>query len=205
MPLKRLHSAGLVATSVAITLLLSFPIVSHHSARRIDLFHATPGVKELVFAPLNGTFTGPFCDVAKGEYDDRQWVVRDGGMLQNMSQFADVYWQQRAWHAACPVYVANASRKNEKTPAHIGRILKTSSYVWRTRSGCSLHPFDVDGFVVRLLKGYSGLVLIGDSLTKEHYDYLMTLLLSDRLGGPFLRTKGSYAATGTPKGKTNAG
>ncbi|KAF5357608.1 hypothetical protein D9758_007430 [Tetrapyrgos nigripes] len=47
-------------------------------------------------------------------------------------------------------------------------LLRTSNWVWESDFG-ELVPFDIEEFVIRLLKSPGGLFLIGDSLTSHHF------------------------------------
>lgn len=47
----------------------------------------------------------------------------------------------------------------------LSKILKAASYEWRTRSGCTLVPWDRKAFIDRLVKAYAGLWIIGGDST----------------------------------------
>ncbi|KAI5474379.1 glycosyltransferase family 64 protein [Pseudohyphozyma bogoriensis] len=105
--------------------------------------------------------------------------------LRTRREMVQPYWKnrynQRTTYFCFPVDEDKSPDPNI-SDAHVDRILQTASWEWETSSGCQLHEFDPTAFIVRLLQSYGGLFMVGDSLTKEHFDFLSYLLV--RRGGP---------------------
>ncbi|KAI5474815.1 hypothetical protein MNV49_002369 [Pseudohyphozyma bogoriensis] len=181
MPVQCLHLSLLGLTFVAVLLVLS-PTSTHE---RVPSFSSEAASlsrpAEVNAVALSSPATTrpeavpePICK--PGEYDVGTWRMREAGIFDNLNEMSEAYGLRPGVPVQCSPPGVGKKHWRDMSPAHVSRILRTTSWEWQPENGCRLHDFVVEGLIVRLLQAYSGMLLIGDSLTSEHFHHTYNLI-----------------------------
>ncbi|TRM60008.1 hypothetical protein BD626DRAFT_506161 [Schizophyllum amplum] len=138
---------------------------SHDDASSDEPFHPPPADVEVVVTRP----TSQWCQV--GECSTGRWVPRTPE-FQSLGELQAAYmnYMEDPW-SHCPVYQdvnGHLIPDDEKPALEAQRLVDLLNWEWVPDRGRML-DLDFEDFVVRLLRSPGGMVMIGDSITRQHH------------------------------------